>query len=138
MKAKGLQSVSKLMIACEFITTASIIAIIWLNEIIDIPHLLLGAEPTPLNWRESVFESIIIAFLGTVIFVFTNKIFLRMKFLEGVLPVCASCKRIRDDKGHWHQIESYIRDRSEAEFTHGVCPECAKKLYSNVNLSEKE
>jgi len=42
---------------------------------------------------------------------------------------CASCKKIRDDKGYWNQIESYIQKHSKAEFTHGICPECAKKLY---------
>jgi PAS domain S-box-containing protein len=53
----------------------------------------------------------------------------KVKTLSGLLPICASCKKIRDDKGYWRQIESYIRDHSEAEFTHGICPECFKKLY---------
>ncbi len=52
-----------------------------------------------------------------------------IKTLRGILPICAACKKIRDDKGYWNQIESYIRDRSEAEFSHGICPECAKNLY---------
>ena len=52
-----------------------------------------------------------------------------VKLLRGLLPICASCKEIRDDKGYWHQIESYIRDHSEAEFTHGICPKCAERLY---------
>ena len=52
-----------------------------------------------------------------------------VKMLSGLLPICASCKKIRDDKGSWNQIESYIQDHSEAEFTHGLCPECAEKLY---------
>ena len=53
----------------------------------------------------------------------------KVKTLSGMLPICASCKKIRDDKGYWRQIESYIRDHSEAEFTHGICPDCFKKLY---------
>jgi len=48
--------------------------------------------------------------------------------LRGILPICASCKKIRDDDGSWQQIEGYIRDHSEAEFTHGLCPGCFKKL----------
>lgn len=51
----------------------------------------------------------------------------RIKTLSGLLPICASCKKIRDDKGYWKQIEVYIRDHSEAKFSHGYCPECAKK-----------
>lgn len=56
-----------------------------------------------------------------------------VKKLRGFLPICSSCKKIRDDKGYWNQIESYIRDHSEAEFTHSICPECTKKLYSGLN-----
>ena len=52
-----------------------------------------------------------------------------IKILRGMLPICSSCKKIRDDKGYWNQIESYIRDHTEAEFTHGICPECMKNLY---------
>jgi sensor domain CHASE-containing protein len=53
----------------------------------------------------------------------------RVKVLSGMLPICSSCKKIRDDKGYWNQIESYIRAHSDAEFSHGICPECTKKLY---------
>ena len=55
-----------------------------------------------------------------------------IKILRGMLPICSSCKKIRDDKGYWNQIESYIRDHTEAEFTHGICPECMKKLYPDL------
>jgi PAS domain S-box-containing protein len=53
----------------------------------------------------------------------------KVKQLSGFLPICSSCKKIRDDKGYWGQIETYIRDHSEAEFSHSICPDCAKKLY---------
>jgi PAS domain S-box-containing protein len=59
-----------------------------------------------------------------------------VKKLSGFLPICASCKKIRDDKGYWTQIEAYIRDHSEAEFSHGICPDCKKKLYGD--FLEKE
>jgi hypothetical protein len=49
--------------------------------------------------------------------------------LRGLLPICASCKKVRDDGGYWSQIETYISDHSAAEFTHSVCPECVKTLY---------
>jgi PAS domain S-box-containing protein len=54
---------------------------------------------------------------------------IRVKKLSGLLPICASCKKIRDDKGYWNQLEAYIQDHSEAEFSHGICPDCAKRLY---------
>ncbi len=52
-----------------------------------------------------------------------------VKTLTGLLPICTSCKKIRDDQGYWTQLEIYIREHSEAEFTHGLCPECVKKFY---------
>jgi hypothetical protein len=67
MNALGKHSVAKRVIAYEIIAFASIILFIWLDEVIDIPHLLLGAEATPLNWRESFFESVGIVILGAVI-----------------------------------------------------------------------
>jgi len=49
--------------------------------------------------------------------------------LSGLLPVCSYCKKIRDDKGYWNQIEKYISERSDVDFSHGICPECEKKHY---------
>ena len=53
----------------------------------------------------------------------------KVKQLNGLLPICSSCKKIRDDKGYWIQIEAYIHTHSDAQFSHGICPECTKKLY---------
>ena len=53
----------------------------------------------------------------------------RVRTLSGMLPICSSCKKVRDDKGYWNQIESYIKDRSEAEFSHAICPDCLVRLY---------
>jgi hypothetical protein len=55
-----------------------------------------------------------------------------VKTLSGLLPICANCKKIRNDKGYWDQIEGYIQKHSEAQFTHGICPECAEKFYSDI------
>ena len=52
-----------------------------------------------------------------------------MDALRGILPICANCKKIRDDKGDWHDVEAYIHDHSGADFSHGICPACAKELY---------
>lgn len=60
-----------------------------------------------------------------------------IKQLSGMLPICSHCKKIRDDKGYWSQIESYIRDHSDAEFSHGICPECAKRHYPEFDLYEE-
>ncbi len=62
----------------------------------------------------------------------------QVKKLSGMLPICASCKKIRNDEGYWEQIEAYIRDHSEVEFSHGLCPECAKRLYPGFRLNGRD
>ncbi|MCG8617235.1 MAG: hypothetical protein MI802_13530 [Desulfobacterales bacterium] len=54
-----------------------------------------------------------------------------VKTLTGLLPICAHCKKVRDDTGYWNQIETYIQEHSEAEFSHGMCPECSEELYGD-------
>jgi PAS domain S-box-containing protein len=55
-----------------------------------------------------------------------------IKTLRGLIPICASCKRIRDDTGYWHRVEEYVVKHSEAQFSHGICPECTNKLYPEL------
>ena len=57
----------------------------------------------------------------------------KVKTLSGLLPICASCKKIRDDRGYWNQIETYIQEHSEAAFSHGICPQCINKLYPGLS-----
>ncbi len=56
----------------------------------------------------------------------------RIKTLKGLLPICASCKKIRDDQGYWQQIEAYISEHSGAEFSHGICPDCLQRFYPEL------
>jgi len=56
-----------------------------------------------------------------------------VKTLNGLLPICASCKKIRNDKGYWEKMEKYISDRSPVRFSHGICPDCARKLYPEID-----
>ena len=61
-----------------------------------------------------------------------------VKTLSGMLPICASCKKIRDDKGYWHQVEEYIHEHSNAQFSHGLCPSCFKKMYPEFEEMKKK
>lgn len=58
--------------------------------------------------------------------------------LRGLIPICASCKKMRNDQGYWQLVEAYFQEHTEAEFTHTVCPECEKKLYSKLYKSEQK
>jgi two-component system CheB/CheR fusion protein len=60
-----------------------------------------------------------------------------IKTLRGLIPICANCKKIRDDEGFWHQVEAYISDRTEAKFSHGICPDCVKILYPDLDLDDE-
>jgi hypothetical protein len=57
-----------------------------------------------------------------------------VKTLSGLLPICSHCKKIRDDKGYWTQLESYIHQHSEAVFSHGICQKCAQKYYPDLDI----
>ena len=137
MKASAKHFFARQLIWYEVAAFAAVIVLIWLDEFADIPYFLLGAEKTPVNWRESLFESLIIAVLCLAVIRLTNSLFQRMKYLEGLLPVCSACHRIRGKHGDWQPLESYILEQSDARFTHGICPDCAEELYPEYNPYKK-
>ena len=56
-----------------------------------------------------------------------------IRILRGIVPICAGCKKIRDDQGYWKQVEVYLQEHTEAEFSHGLCPDCKKRLYTDLS-----
>lgn len=61
----------------------------------------------------------------------------KIKTLAGLLPICASCKKIRDDRGKWHVLETYIHNNTDTKFTHGICPDCVERLYPDFGKKKK-
>ncbi len=61
----------------------------------------------------------------------------RIKTLEGLIPICSYCKKVRDDQGYWNQVESYIQEHTAAEFSHGICPDCMEKLYADLGIEDE-
>lgn len=108
-----------------------LLILIWLNEFLDFPHLLFQARRTHINWKEAAFESGLIIALAVFSLLATRRLLRTIRRLEGILPVCSFCKKIRNDSD-WVPIEEYISKHSDAAFTHGVCPECARKHYSDL------
>lgn len=84
-----------------------------------------------------IFMACVLLFLAKIIHLNDSlrKALSEVKTLRGFLPICSSCKKIRDDSGYWNRIETYIRHHSEAEFSHSICPDCAKKLFDRYNDS---
>jgi hypothetical protein len=70
--------------------------------------------------------------LGAVVFVQLARLISEIKSLGGLLPICSHCKKIRDDRGYWNQLEAYLEAHSEAAFTHGICAECQERLHAQV------
>jgi hypothetical protein len=60
-----------------------------------------------------------------------------IKTLHGILPICSNCKKIRDDGGYWNQVEEYVKEHSDARFTHSLCPDCLKKLYPGLDIDKE-
>jgi hypothetical protein len=128
---------AKRLIFFELVAFFAFIGLTWISEYLDIPHYCLGAEVTPFNWREALFETLMILPLALVVVYSTRKVFERMRYLEGFLRLCSNCKKVADEEGKWQEIEHFVQKRSEARFSHGICPECAKKLYPEVFATKK-
>ena len=117
------------IILCESLGFLLVIVLIWLDEILDLPHLIFGAAVTPINYKESIFETFMILILAGLIIFLTLELLKRIKILEGILPICSFCRKIRIN-GEWIVLDSYVRKHSEADFSHSVCPSCMKTHYS--------
>ena len=129
------EQIRKKIIWIEIIGFFSVIAIIWLDELLDLPYRLFGALPTPINYFESLFESIAILLLALFLILLTHNILQRLKYFEGILPVCSFCEKIRSED-RWIPIEQYVSNHSEADFSHSICPECAKEHYPDFDIHE--
>lgn len=120
-----------LIYVCEIIGFLLVIALSWFGEIWDLPHTCFGFQATPINYVESTYETIFVTCLATVVLAITSWLFRKIRHLEGTLPVCSYCKRIRHND-EWIPIEAYITRHSDAIFTHSYCPECVEANYSSL------
>jgi hypothetical protein len=104
------------------------------NELLDLPSYLFGDQPTSFSQRKGeVILEILIYFIviSAAYYVFEKKIKSQIKILEGFIPICANCKKIRQDID-WKVLEDYISENSLAKFSHTICPECTRKLYPEL------
>jgi hypothetical protein len=103
------------------------------NEVLDLPHALLGDQATTWGQRsgEITIEVIIFFLVISLELLLFKRLFNRIRILEGFLPICANCKKIRTET-HWEEIEAYISRNTPVAFSHSICPECQKKLYPEL------
>lgn len=101
--------------------------LIWVNEYLDFPHLLLDAPPTPMRPVEVAIESGFVLLLGAAVTGVSWLTFRRLAYLESLLILCASCQRVGDE-GRWMDFEDFVEARDFTETTHGMCPDCQTTL----------
>jgi len=122
------QAHSKL-IAVQILGFVLLIISVWLDDIFDLPGLL-GTTIQSVVFIQTIIVSLLCLALGAWLVVHTHRVLQRLQVLEGLLPVCAFCKKIRVE-GNWVPIEHYIQDHSAAEFTHTYCPKCVEENYGD-------
>ena len=127
------RAVETMVILFEIIGTFLAVLILWANEILDIPCVLFGAQPTPINWIEGIIETAVILSLNAIVITISFRVLKKITYLEGLIPVCFLCKRAKVNN-EWIPLEVYLDDNFEATFPGGYCPECLKKHYPIENI----
>jgi len=104
------------------------------NEILDIPHYIFNDTPTSYTQRsgEIIIELSIFLIVMALQIGLYRRLYRRIRLLEGFISICANCKKIRNLENQWEQMEKYITKHSLAQFSHGICPDCAKELYPDL------
>jgi hypothetical protein len=110
----------------ESIGFVLIIILSWLDEVLNLPGLLFGGAKQT-DWRESVMETVVIMAVWLIVLVFTGRLLGRLQYLEGFLRICAWCRKVYHN-GEWIPVETFFDRKLDVKTTHGMCPECARKL----------
>jgi hypothetical protein len=103
-----------------------LITVVWVNERFHLPSMLWGADKKVFEWEEALLESSFIIFTAVFVMTITQRLMHKLDQLEGILPICSSCKSIKNEQGQWQRVDQYVHAHSKADFSHGLCPECAE------------
>ena len=114
------------LVFLQLLGFALVIGMLWADELLDLPHILFNATPTPRRISEAALESVGVALLGLLTTSLTIRLTRRIVALESFVVMCGWCRRIRDD-GQWLSFEAFL-GAHQASTSHGLCPECATKL----------
>ena len=117
------------MIWVQVLCFALLLVFITVDDEFLIPRFLPPGFPYSPSAVAGILDSAWVVVLMVMSLYIQLKYLNKIKLLEGMLAVCANCKKIRDEQGHWAPIEEYIHQRSHADFSHSICPECGPRLY---------
>jgi hypothetical protein len=123
MKIEQQHTYEKVILSLELLGFGAVIALIWLDEYVDIPFRFLGALKTPARPQEFWFEALAVLFVATAVVAATLWIFQRLRKLEGFIEVCAWCRKINAGED-WIAFEQYLKREHDVQSSHSICPEC--------------
>ena len=115
-----------------------LIALPWVDEVFDIPFLLFGAKPTPVNWQEALFESLIILCVGVLAITHNRRTLLKVNKIAEVIPICASCHKEYDNDEFWNILKKGANEYCKSQFVDGICMDCLKKYSPEVYAQHLE
>jgi hypothetical protein len=115
------------MVSLEAAGFLLIVLIIWMDELLDLPHILLGAAPTPVRWGEGAIESLLTLAVGVAVVTITVRAFRRIEYLESLIVMCAWCRRVRSGR-EWVTVESFLERQHQSRTSHGICETCAQGI----------
>ena len=122
-------NVRRHVILLEILAFELILLFIWLGEFLDFSHRLYGAPPSSFDWQLSLMLSVWVLLVMGFVIAITFVFFKQIRYLEGFLPVCSFCKKIRLEDGAWVPLEEFMQARTSVQMTHSLCPPCAKEHY---------
>ena len=123
MKVEEQHTYEKVILGLELTGFAAVMAILWLDEYVDLPFRLLGAAKTPARPEEFWFETVAVLIVGTAVVLATLWVFRRLRLLESLIQVCAWCRKINVGE-EWVPFEQYMKIEHDVKSTHGICPAC--------------
>ena len=123
MKIEEQHTYEKVILTIQAVGFSLLLAVLWLDEYVDLPFRFLGALKTPLRPQEFWFEALMVLFVATAVVSATLWVFRRLRILEGFVNVCAWCRKV-DVDGEWVAFEQYLKRELDVQSTHGICPTC--------------
>jgi hypothetical protein len=110
----------------QFLAFILLVCLVWANEVLDFPAMFYGDKSGRLDWIGASILTVIIIITGFITIAHTYV--QQRRAIRGIITICSYCKKVQIDKEIWQRIESYVSHNTDAEFTHGICPECYFKL----------
>jgi hypothetical protein len=123
MKIEKQHTYEKVILGLELVGFAALLAVLWLDEYVDVPFRFFGALKTPLRPEEFWFEALTVLLVATAVVTATLWVFRRLRALEGFIQVCAWCRKV-NVRDEWLPFEQYLKREHDVQSTHGICPAC--------------